>query len=44
MKDERVIGTDLDQLGEIFEVLLHIDVTHRVVPEHSEEAVDMKID
>ena len=44
VQHEGVVGTDLDEFGEILEVLLHIDVAHRVVSKHPEKAVDMKID
>ena len=44
MQDERLIALGLDQLGEFLEVLLHVDVTHRVVLEHPEEAVEPQID
>ena len=39
-----VVLADLDQLGELLEVLLHVDVAHRVVAEHPEEAVDVEVD
>jgi len=44
VQHEGVVGTDLNEFGEILEVLLHIDVAHRVVPKHPKKAVDMKID
>ena len=44
VQHEGVVRADLDEFGEILEVLLHIDVAHRVVPEDPEEPVDVKID
>jgi hypothetical protein len=44
VQHEGVVGADLDEFGEVLEVLLHIDVAHRVIPKHPEEAVDMKVD
>ena len=44
MEDEYPVHRDRDELGEVLEVLLHIDVAHRVVPEDPEEPIDMKID
>ena len=44
MQHERVVWSDLNEFGEIFEVLLHVDVAHRVIPKHPEKSVDMKVD
>ena len=44
VQHEGVVGADLDEFGEILEVLLHVDVAHRVIPEHPEEPIDMEID
>jgi hypothetical protein len=44
VQHEGVVGANLNEFGEVFEVLLHIDMAHRVVPENPEEPIDMKID
>ena len=44
MKDEHRLFTDLDQLGEVLLVLLHVDVAHRVVAEDPEVTVDVQVD
>ena len=44
MEDERAVLADLDQLGEVFLVLLRVDVRRRVVAEHAEVAVDVEVD
>ena len=36
MQDERVVGVDLHQGGELRQVLLHVDMAHGVVAEHPE--------
>ena len=47
MQDEgpvRVVNVDLDEPGELLEVLLQVDDRHRVVEEHAEVAVEPHVD
>ena len=41
---KRAVVVDLDQLGEVFLVLLRVDVGRGVVAEHAEVAVDVQVD
>ena len=43
VQDQGVVLTDLDELGELFLVLHHVDHSLAVVPEHPEEPVDMEV-
>ena len=44
MEDEGAVVVDLDEPGELLEVLLHVDDRHRVVEEHAEEPVEAHVD
>jgi len=44
VKDEHRLFADLDELGEVLLVLLHVDVAHRVVAEDPEVTVDVQVD
>ncbi len=44
MEDERLVLIDLDELRELLEVLLHVDMAHRVVAEHAEPPVEAQVD
>src|SRR5690606_2297067 len=41
---EGVVLVRLEQLGELLQVLLHVDVAHRVVAEDPEVAVEVQVD
>jgi len=44
MQHEHAVLVDLNQLGEFGEVLLDVDLTHRVIAEHEEEPIESEID
>ncbi len=44
VQDEGLVLADLDELGEVFEVLLHVDEPEGVVAEHPEVTVDAQVD
>ena len=44
VEDERLVVVDLDELGEILLVRLHVDVRVAGVAEHSEVAVDANVE
>ena len=44
VEDEGSLVVDLDEAGELLEVLLHVDDGHRVVEEDAEVAVEAHVD
>ncbi len=44
VEDERRVGGHLDQLGEVTEVLLHVDDAARVVEEDEEPRIEGEVD
>ena len=44
VKNKGIVVVSFDQLGQFFQVLLHVDMAERVVTEDAEVAIEAKID